>query len=327
MPLRPLLQLSIVPRACVVGTLVSLTSAISPASGQRITPQFQWGVPALAEIYGGEAVVLTRSGVSDTSHSTMTSRLEISAHPSGVLVISGPATNSAFARTAGNPASDVVEAAIYEGSRFVVARNGVFQRAEDTVRTKAHMDSIMAPLAAQMQSMAPQLAEAVRGGVTGESITAAARTSWHELGGFIFGRSWAPGDSVRDSLVQALPTMPGVALTLWQTTRYIGQAACPAKSGARTCWRFDGHTEIDVVGMRVAMMKMIPALPASTTPDQLPVPVTASTNYWIIDAATSRPVETGTTRSTTIKMNAAANIGMEMSSLNTSTLQYTWRSP
>ena len=153
------------------------------------------------------------------------------------------------------------------------------------------------------------------------TIARGVQQGWMQMVGTYVGRSWTPGDSMRESLSQPLPGLPGAMMVTAQVTRYEGVVPCPTTSKAATCWRFTRNSEVDMSAMRAALAGAMESMGLSDpgTVQDLPIPRTASTSYLVMDASTTQPLEIGMSVVSTMTIS-----GADMTSRTTTVLRYVW---
>ncbi len=312
-------------RGLIVGVGLVQALLTSQATAQKITPRFAWPANTVAEISGGGYSITERNGQRDSTSRATTSTLDVRAHPDGFLITSGP-TSGAMIDLGATTEGASMEALLRARSSYIVDREGTFLRLDDIDAVKRRADSAMAPMLERMSGMSPGLAQSMREANSEATLNAGARYGWQQLVGSIFGRSWALGDSLRSSFQQPMPGAPGASLVQLLTVTYTGVIACPAESGARTCWQFDSRTEMDMSAVRVSVRRMLADM-GMTDPnaaDQVPIPETTMKGSIVVDAATGRPLQV--TSSASSRMNAmAAGMDLSFSTRYQSTVSYRWR--
>ena len=220
------------------------------AQAQSISPKFAWPTNGHADIVGTGYLVNARNGARDSSALTSTSRMDVSPHRDGLLVTVGPSTTTGMPKTATSSAA--MEDVGNFVSRQIVSADGRFLRYENAAEFKQHMDSMMAASRAPLSAATRALTGNV---MSMETINTGAIRGWRQLVGLYISRSWVLGDQVVDTSVTDVPTMPGATMQSIQTIRYAGLTPCPSGSRANTCWRFELHTDANMIGFREAMMK------------------------------------------------------------------------
>ncbi len=292
---------------------------------QTITPRFAWPANAVAEVSGVGFTVSTRDGKTDSVSQEITSRLDVRAHPEGLLISIGPSSGDMLPEKLGNIgiSRDALGRVVM---KFVVSNGGSFVGLDDSLAFLRQMDSVMAPAFARLSALAPAQAANLRTSVlTGRSASATARLSWTGMTGAVFDRSWTVGDSVAEILRQPLPGMPGAEMISAQVTQFSGVVTCPGGSAASVCWRFTKRLSIDMAAMRAEMSKLVSHLGAPDTGilDRLPIPQITSNGYMIYDAATGRPLEVGSTADSQTK-GTIGDAPFAMSSHTVMVTHYKW---
>ena len=308
-------------RAVLVLTLATAHTLVA----QSITPRFAWPANSVAEITG-YIYTLTRNAVkNDSTGFAHTSRLEVRAHPEGLLIISGPSSGgpSTAALAARGLSMDAMNRVV---TKMIVSSAGRFIRIDDDGQASRQMDSAMAPMIERMRATSPELADRLIAARSAAASSAGKSQPWLALGGRLFDRSWMPGDSVVETIGAASTiAVPALAPTI-VTTRYVGTAPCPRDSGASSCWTFSTSNTAPVFDVQASMRKRMQALGIDDA--NLPVisaPRSTNEVRTLFDAATGRPLEQTTiiTSDVTATMNGQS---LDASNRIVVVVRYTWHS-
>ena len=316
------------PIVCVRTTLVALVLTITAAqtlAAQSITPRFAWPANTVAEIVG-YSYTLTRSALkNDSTGYALGSRLEVRAHPEGLLIISGPGSGGppATALAGSGVTIDAMNGVV---SKMIVSAAGRFVRMDDDGQAARQMASGMAPMIERMRATSPELADRLTASLTAAASSAGEGRQWLALGGRLFDRSWAPGDSVVETIGAVSTTAaPALAPTI-VTSRYVGTAPCPRGSGATSCWTFSTHIAAPALDVMGAVRKRMQALGIDDA--MLPVmsePRSTNEVRTLHDAATGRPLEQ-TSIITSSVTGAVGGRSLDASNRIVVVMRYTWHS-
>ncbi len=269
----------------------------SVVHAQTITPRFAWPVNTIAEVSGDGFALTTRDGKADSISQFSKTQLEVRAHPEGLLILMGPSSGNMLPDVLGSVgiSREAIERLI---TKYVVNSSGQFVRLDDSVGFARQMDSIMAPIFVRASALPTAIVANMRKSFSaGVSTSATARLSWTGMTGTIFDRSWTIGDSVAEILKQPVPGILGAEMTNTQVTHFRGVVTCPDGSAASVCWRFTKHSTMDMSALRASIAKLLAqtGVPDTGIIDRMPIPQTSSDGYAIYDAATGRPLESGST--------------------------------
>ena len=316
------------PTVCVATTVAVLALTIATAQtlvAQSITPRFAWPANSVAEI-AGYSYTLTRNALNnDSTGFALTSRLEVRAHPEGLLIISGPSSGgpSTAALAASGLSMDAMNRVV---TKMIVSSAGRFIRIDDDGQAARQMDSAMAPMIERMRATSPELADRLIAARSAAASSAGKSQPWLALGGRLFDRSWAPGDSVVETIGAASTTAATALAPTIVTTRHVGAAPCPRDSGATACWTFSTSTAAPVFDVRESLRKRMQALGIDDA--NLPVmsaPRSTNEVHMLFDAATGRPLEQ------TAIITSAVTATLDGQSLDSSNrivvvMRYNWHS-
>lgn len=262
------------------------------ADAQSITPKFAWPTTAEAEVQSTGVSRTSMAGRDDSSRYVTRSRIAVQPDARGLLVTSGP-TQTIEGTVGGSAGAPFVESLMRSVTRFHVSEGGRFIGLTDTVELKRQVDSAAQPFLQQLAALPPQMREEMSGMFSLEKLNRAAERNWWQQTGALVSRAWAPGDSLVVQYSEPLPTFPGAQIAFTQTLRYAGVAACPAGQASSICWRFTGHTSMDMTSMRKGLLQTLKQMGVEDESmiDQVPIPRTSYTQVMIYDAATARPLE------------------------------------
>ena len=209
-------------------------------------------------------------------------------------------------------------------SRYVVSRVGQFVRLDDSVAQTRSMDSLLSPLVDRVAAMNPSMAASMKAELSG-SVRNGAASGWKTLSAFA-ARTWARGDSTIDTVRQAIPGLQGAEMIVTTVLRYAGTTPCPTYVTVRTCWRFTTRSGSDMSSMRASLAAMLAksGIDDASIVDRMPIPVTSSDGYMVVDAETSRPLELGT-NSNTVSSGTIGETPFSASARIRMVSEYHWR--
>ena len=313
-------------RAIHAGFLLATAPVGVNLAAQSVTPRFAWPVGARAEV----TTVGWRASTGPTADSTafrLTGALSVAAHPDGRQISTGPtrSVEGSMVAAIGGLNVEAMQAIV---TRSVVSADGKFLRLDDTLALRRAVDSVAAPMLAQVASLPPALREAMESAFSNATLAQGAEQAWMQLAGAFLGRTWALGDSLQRDIKQPMPGMPGTELPVTFVYRYDGVTPCPPDRMRATCWRFASRQRIAPEAMQRMMLDMLRR--AGLDEDaiaQVPLPTTQTETmgFLVVDAEGFLPLENGVALDSRTVTTGPDGTSMTATQKMSSVSTYRWR--
>jgi hypothetical protein len=251
--------------AVLVATLPHALEA-QQSRPDKVALRFGWPVGMSARVHQDWSRVQSRSGRRDSTHVVTSYRLRVAAHPKGRLIqadsfrVLAPST----AGQAVGPEQLLARLGSFVPS-YVVTREGEFVGVEGLAQMKSALDSLFAPMLAELQSAPAAARQLLTAATSEEALTASAAADWNIVAGTWAGADWEIGEVYTADAEEGIPILPGVQIKMSYAFSAAERVSCPgaSDSAARRCVRLEMRSEPDSVAMR----KMISELMSKVAPE------------------------------------------------------------
>ena len=253
--------------AAVVAVVLPHSLAAQQIRPDTVALRFGWPVGMSARVLQDWSRIQSRSGRRDSTHVVTSYRMRVAAHPKGRLIQADSFQVVGAPSVAGQTAG-VEQLLARMGSfapSYVVTSAGEFVGVEGLAQMKSALDSLFAPMLAELEGAPPAARQLLTAATSAEALTASAAQGWNVLAGTWVGADWEVGEVYAASAEEPIPVLPGVTVKMSYEFSAAERVACPgaAKSAARRCVRLEMRSEPDSGAMR----KMISELMGKVAPD------------------------------------------------------------
>jgi hypothetical protein len=253
-------RLLVVTVAAAVATMLPYVLGAQQKRPDKVALRFGWPVGMSARVVQDWSRIQSRSGRLDSTHVVTSYRLRVAAHPKGRLI-----QTDSFQVVAPSVAGQAagVEQLLARMSSFapsyVVSAGGEFVGLEGLAQMKSTLDSLFAPMLAELEGAPPAARQFLTAATSAEALTASAAQGWNALAGTWAGADWEIGEVYAASADEEIPVLPDVTIKMSYEFSAAARVACPgaAKSAVRRCVRLEMRSEPDSAVMRTVISELM----------------------------------------------------------------------
>jgi hypothetical protein len=239
-----------------------LPHALSAQKSQpdKVALRFGWPAGMSARVLQDWSRIQSRGGRRDSTQVVTSYRLRVAAHPKGRLI---QADSFRVVTPSGTSQPPGVEQLLARMGSFtpsyVVTADGEFVGVEGLAQMKAALDSLFAPMLAELEGAPPAARQLLTAATSAEALTASAAQGWNVLAGTWVGADWEVGEVYAASAEEPIPVLPGVTVKMSYEFSAAERVDCPgtAKSAARRCVRLEMLSEPDSAAMRTMISELM----------------------------------------------------------------------
>ena len=253
-------RLLVVTVAATVATMLPYVLGAQQKRPDKVALRFGWPVGMSARVLQDWSRIQSRKGRQDSTHVVTSYRLRVAAHPKGRLIQTD--SFQVVAPSVAGQAAGVEQLLARMGSfapSYVVSAGGEFVGLEGLAQMKSALDSLFAPMLAELEGAPPAARQLLTAATSAEALTASAAQGWNALAGTWVGADWEVGEVYAASSEEAVPVLPGVTVKMSYEFSAAERVACPgaAKSAVRRCVRLEMRSEPDSAAMRTMISELM----------------------------------------------------------------------
>ena len=246
--------------AATVATMLPQALGAQQSRPDKVALRFGWPVGMSARVHQDWSRVQSRSGRRDSTHVVSSYRLRVAAHPKGRLVQVD--SFHVVAPSVARKAVGVDQLLARMGSflpSYVVTAEGKFVGIEGLAQMKSALDSLFAPMLAELERAPAAARQFVAAAMSAEALTATAAQEWNMIVGTWVGADWEVGELYTATAAEAVPVLPDVTIKMSYEFSAAERVACPgaAASAARRCVRLEMRSEPDSAAMRKTISELL----------------------------------------------------------------------
>jgi hypothetical protein len=254
----------------VATALAALVAAPHLAGAQQKRPdtvslRFGWPAGMTAGVRQDWTRVQSRGERRDSTYIATSYRLRVAAHPKGRLVRADSFRVLSPAGAAPNGAEQVLARIGSFAPSYVVSAKGEFVGIERLAEMKATLDSLFAPMMAELRDAPPQLKQLMTAATSAEALNASAAQEWNVLAGTWVGADWEVGEAYAAEAEEPIPLFAGMKVRMAYVFSAAERLACPGAAAAapRPCGRLEMRCEPHSAALR----QMVENLMTKVAPD------------------------------------------------------------
>lgn len=237
-----------------------LAAQAAPAGADTVKLTFAWPTGAPASVIARRYRERLSDGTGDTTLSQVRYRMELRGHPDGFEVFTGDLKIDGL-ENADSAVSAKLARVTSLVPAYVVTRDGEFRSLSDPARFRAMIDSLLAPVRAELHAANPG-ADSLLAAMTSDAMLAASvAQEWNAMVGFWTGGELEVGSAYEFEHTEPIPVL-GVDLPMRYEFGILGRAACDSAAGGKGC------VELQMIGEpeQKAVAALIADVMASAAP-------------------------------------------------------------
>lgn len=198
--------------ASLVAVALPAASLAAQEAADSVSLRFGWPAGMAARVEQEWSRVQHGPERRDSTSVRTAYRLRVAAHPEGRLLQVDSfevLTGGAAAASSGDGAEAMIARLGSFLPSYIVSPDGEFVRIVDLARMQAAMDTLFAPLRAELDSAPPQLAALFANATSAEALTRSAAQEWNLVAGTWVGADWEIGAAYEFRNEEPIPLLPG----------------------------------------------------------------------------------------------------------------------
>ena len=142
---------------------------------------------------------------------------------------------------------------------YVVTADGAFVGIEGLAQMKSALDSLFAPMLAELERAPAAARQFVAAATSAEALTASAAQEGNMIVGTWVGADWEIGELYTASAQEAIPVLADVTIRMSYEFSAAERVACPgaANSAVRRCVRLEMRSVPDSAAMRKTVSELL----------------------------------------------------------------------
>jgi len=253
----------------LVAPAAPVLAQASPTDTGVVRLQFGWKAGTVADVETTRMRVRQTAEGADSTSVRATYTLRTLAHPDGLLIEYTDFRLPDF-QPAGGPqtefADELVERLAGILPSFVVSPEGEMLRLENVAQLRAQMDSLFAPVLAQLGDVPPELRALMQSLLGDEALTASAAQEWNLLVGTWVGGALEPGAVYGYEAEEPVPLIPGASVPMEYEFALTERTPCTEDTKATDCVVLEMYSAPDPEAMRKLLEEFLRRLAPETLP-------------------------------------------------------------
>lgn len=234
--------------------------AQQPGGSDVVRTRFGWRPGTVVQVENYHQRVQVIGGNADTTRSALRYRLQVLSHPEGLLIAptdveSPPVPAGADPRTAF--AQDLAARVSRLMPTYLVSGEGELLRVERMEEMKAQLDSLFAPLLAEMGGAPPQMRAMLEGMLSEERLTAGAAEEWNLLVGSWVGAEFAAGEIYAVETEEPAAFLGGMPIPMQHEFSLLEMRACTPAHPEESCAVLQMRSAPDAEAVRKLMAEVL----------------------------------------------------------------------
>ena len=203
-----------------------------------VSLRFKWPVGLTGRVEQEWFREKTTPGRADSLHFVSGWRMQVLPHSKGLMVRSDSVVMQPF-DGATSDTTDMVQRLLTQlgalAPSYVVSSEGEFIEVADVSRMKAAMDTLFAPILAEMGEMPPRARALFQSMLSEETLTASAAQEWNAMVGTWVGADWEVGAVYEFEAEEASPLLPGLMVPMRYQFSATKRIPCTDREGSPEC--------------------------------------------------------------------------------------------
>ena len=208
----------------------------------------------------------------DSLHFVSSWRMQVLPHSKGLLIRSDSVVVPQF-EGATSDTTEMVQRLLTQlgalAPSYVVGSEGEFIEVADVARMKAAMDTVFAPILAQMGEMPPRAKALFQSMLSEETLTASAAQEWNALVGTWVGADWELGAVYEYEAMEPSPLLPGLVVPMRYQFSATKRIPCTDLEGSPECVELFMLSSPDPDSARSLARKLIEQMGIGAEGDEL----------------------------------------------------------
>ena len=270
------------------GTSLVAQTAASPADTVKLT--FAWPANVTMPVVATKYRENLSDGTGDTTRSGLRYRFGLCEHPEGFEVLTSDLEVDGLDASDSSTAAQVARLTALIPS-YIVNPEGDFKGLSDPARLRMGIDSLMAPVRAELRAASPGADSLLMEMLSAEMLASSVAQEWNALVGFWVGAELEVGSAYEFEQVERIPLFGGMDLPMRYEFGVVERTSCDSSAAEERCVDLVMVSEPDdsVAARLIAavMSKLLP--PGAVIADTGRRLTIRNTVHLVADPATLRP--------------------------------------